>query len=69
MPRPVGEEKVVAMASEGGTDPSYERPVLIAVGNLNDLLAGTGTGNADPGGGSNPPICTPSGSIVDNADC
>ncbi|HZL21004.1 MAG TPA: hypothetical protein VFG23_24935 [Polyangia bacterium] len=66
MSRPVGEEKVVALVKEGGAYPSYERPTLIPVGNLNDLLAGTGTGNADPGIGANPPQCQ-AGTIKDDS--
>jgi hypothetical protein len=47
----------------------YERPVLSAVGNLYDLLAGGGTQNADPGGGSNPPQCVSGGIFLDVTDC
>jgi hypothetical protein len=57
---------------EGGAKtarPVYERPVLIAVGNLHDLLAAGGTQNADPVGGPNPPNCTSGGLILDNVDC
>jgi hypothetical protein len=57
---------------EGGRKvdrPVYERPVLIAVGNLHDLLAAGGTQNADPVGGPNPPLCTSGGLILDNVNC
>jgi len=69
MSRLDSEERVVAVAKEVSPYLSYERPVLIPVGNLNDLLAGSGTGNADPGGGMNPPTCIANGSIVDTDDC
>jgi hypothetical protein len=67
--RLVGEETVVVLASDRNPCSTYERPMLTPVGNLNDLLASGGTQNADPTGGSNPPLCVSGGIVLDSDDC
>jgi hypothetical protein len=49
---------------EGRVVKPYEPPRLTLVGNLNDLLAGTGSKDTD-----NPPACKVNSTMADPTDC
>ena len=64
-----GNAPTAEQEAAGGRSNTYERPTLIPVGNLHDLLAQGGTQNADPGTPSTPSCHPGTGTFFDGGDC